>query len=408
MMKLLSMVWVLFLFSVVTAWAVNPERLILTWQRDPLTTMTIQWLESGTEALPATVDVWPAGSPRSKAVTWETSAHVMRQWPETIRQRVEVTGLEPGTAYRFAVSGSDLDLGFRTMPSSLEQPLRLAIGGDTRHRQDWMERVNRVAMQYRPDLIVWGGDFSYADGLEENLYRWHEWFDANYKTLIDDEGFVVPLVVCIGNHEIQKGSYRNHEGFEHTDEWRERIAPYFYQLFAYPGHPGYGALDFGDYMSLILLDTEHSGAIRGAQTEWLEEALATRTHIPHVFPVYHVPAWPSHRRFNGPTQTRVRELWVPLFERYGVRLAFEHHDHTYKRTHPLREGVVAEDGIVYFGDGAWGVGTRDINEENRWYLSHAASARHAIIMTLHGTHRHVLVVREDGTILDEYPEGSGE
>jgi hypothetical protein len=51
----------------------------------------------------------------------------------------------------------------------------------------------------------------------------------------------------------------------------------------------------------------------------------------------------------------VREYWAPLFERYGVQIAFENHDHVYKRTVPLRSGAPHADGVVYIGDGSWGM-----------------------------------------------------
>jgi tight adherence protein B len=109
---------------------------------------------------------------------------------------------------------------------------------------------------------------------------WIEWFDACLNTLIDDDGRVVPLLVAIGNHEVRGfwwwGRDRGRDVDTDSDAFREEIAPYFYNLFPFPGHPGYNVLDFGDYMSLLLLDTDHSGPIEGQQTSWLEEQLAAR------------------------------------------------------------------------------------------------------------------------------------
>ncbi|MEX0745588.1 MAG: sugar-binding protein [Phycisphaeraceae bacterium] len=360
----------------------------------------------GTGAIPpGPVDVtyWPADDREAQA-TATTAVAGIEQWPAQFRQRVEITGLEPGTAYRFQAAGHPDDYGFRTMPADLRQPLRIAMGGDTRHTQAWMERTNRIAMRYRPDFIIWGGDLAYANAREDALNLWEEWFDAVGNTLIDDDGYVVPIVVAIGNHEVRNGSYVNHEGFEPTDEWRQRLAPYFYQFFAFPGQPGYGVLDFADYLSVVVLDSRQTNPVAGEQTRWLGEVLADRADVPHVLPIYHVAAHPSHRPYGAVTPRRIREHWVPLFEQHGIRLAFEHDDHTYKRTPPIRDGEPSADGVVYLGDGAWGVGVRDVHDPaETWYLDRAESMRHAIILTLHGTHQHVLVVDENGEILDEYP-----
>jgi hypothetical protein len=108
----------------------------------------------------------------------------------------------------------------------------------------------------------------------------------------------------------------------------------------------------------------------------------------------------------GQTHSRIREHWVPLFEKYGVKMAFENHDHVYKRTYPIRNNAVSSDGVVYIGDGAWGVGTREVGRDHKgqeWYLKRAVSDRHAVIVTIHGTLQHLLVVNEEGIIIDEYP-----
>lgn len=328
----------------------------------------------------------------------------LRAWNGMYLHRLELTGLKPDTLYRFRLGDSSRTYAFRTMPADNSRPIRFAAGGDTRHRQEWMEAVNRQAMKVDLDFIAWGGDLAYADGLYQNLYRWDEWFEANYNTLIDEDGRVIPIILTIGNHEVVRGYYTNHPEYEQTDAWRDKIAPYYYQLFAFPGQPGWGVLDFGHYMSMIFLDTNHSNPIAGKQTDWLEQALAERKgRFTHILPTYHVPAYPSVRNYEGGTSRQVREHWLHLFEKSGVQVAFENHDHVYKRTHPLRGGIVDPDGIIYVGDGAWGVGVREHHPVHEtWYLARAESMRHAIWVTVDGPDLHFEVVNEDGHIIDDF------
>jgi acid phosphatase type 7 len=318
--------------------------------------------------------------------------------------RVELTGLDPATTYQFRFWPDPTEYSFRTMPVDASRPVRFVAGGDTRHRQDWMEQANRQAMRHDPDFIVWGGDLAYADGREDRLYRWEEWFDAIRNTLITDSGRVIPILVAIGNHEVRGGYYFNDPDFAFDAESRERLAPYFYRLFAMPGQPGYNVLDFGQYLSIVLLDSNHTNPVGGTQRTWLARVLAERQHVPHVFPVYHVTAYPSHRSYNGRTEREIRRHWVPLFEALGVRVAFENHDHTYKRTHPILAGAVHPKGVVYIGDGAWGVGARSVHDPaETWYLDRAESERHVIVVTLHGAHQHFRVLASSGELIDEYP-----
>ncbi len=382
---------------------VEPLAFYLTWQQDPTTTMTIQWHTEGVEA--GTVIYGDADGQKlgEKDTVQSQPIPGIPRWVHT----VELTDLQPDAEYtfRFSAHASSSVYRFRTMPATLDRPVRLAIGGDVRHRQSWMEEVNRIAMRYDLDAIVWGGDLAYADGLVRRWYRWDEFFDAMKNTLVDESGRVVPVLMGIGNHEVKQGYFFRHAEEEDpvvlTDAFRNEIAPFYYSMFAFPGHPGYGVLDVSDYLSIILLDTDHSTPVAGPQTEWFEEVLRARTDILHVLPVYHVPAYPSHRSFSGRVSVRVREHWVPLMERYGIQVAFENHDHTYKRTVPLRNGEEAADGIIYIGDGAWGVGERvPRTPEEEWYLARSSAIRHFLLVTLSEHQRDIKVMTRNGNLLD--------
>lgn len=383
----------------------DEQTLLLTWKKDPATTMTIQCLEVAENEAPAlSLTYWKEGAAERETVEAETVK--LLEWDEECyRHRVTLENLDPDSLYRFQLGGEGRVFAFRTMPSELTRPIRIAVGGDTLHEREWMEAVNRQAMRYDPDFIVWGGDLAYADGLKENLPRWRLWFDVNAETLIDEDGRIVPIVVAIGNHEVRKGMFYRHEDYEQTDEWRLKLAPYFYQLFAFPDLPGYGALDFGDYLSIIVLDTVGTNPIHGEQTEWLAQALEERSHFRHVMPVYHIPAYPSVRLPEQQVEGKfIRETWLPLFDRHeNIRVAFENHDHAYKRTPPIRGDKPDPKGIVYVGDGAWGVGVRPVHPaDETWYLERSEPLRHAIIVTVDGDSLGFEVVGEEGDIIDQF------
>lgn len=387
----------------------DPLGMILSWQQDPLTTMTIDW-HTGTDDTNSTLVFREKGGDE-----WQIVSGGNRDYPysERLIHRVELTGLSPDTMYEFRVGDYTRVRFFRTMPETADRPIRFASGGDVRHRIEWMDEMNRRVVKYDPDFIVWGGDLAYANGQPDRNYRWFDFMDSVMNTLIAPDGRQIPILASIGNHEVKGGYYWREDRagtplpeYEQNDEIRAAYAPYYYELFAFPGQPGYGALDFGDYMSIILLDTDHTNPIEGQQSEWLEQTLAERTHMPHVFPTYHVPAFPSVRSPEGDLQVKVRENFVPLFEEYGVRVAFENHDHVYKRTFPIRNGQIDPTGVIYLGDGNWGVSSRPLGRDHdgtAWYLKRAKSQRGAIIGTIHGVHQHFLMISIDGEVIDEYP-----
>lgn len=395
----------LFLLSIALARATDPLAVFLTWKDDPCTTMVvdchlpekssppeIQYRRKGESAwAPAT----------SKAVDFPYSKRTIFRSP--------LAGLTPDSTYEFRFAKDGRTFSFRTMPRTLTRPVRFAAGGDTMHQEDWMEKTNGVALAADPDFVVWGGDLSYDDGEAGKVDRVLAWFDACNKTLISPEGRVVPVLVAIGNHEVRGGFINSflatyiretRRGMSESD-FRSELAPYFFSVYAFPAQPGYGVLDFGDYLSLVLLDSNHTNRVDGSQAEWLQKTLADRRDRPNVFPIYHVPAYPSVRPFDEPVCTLVRQTWVPIFEKNGVRVVFENHDHAYKRTKPLRGGKVEEGGIVFVGDGAWGVETRE-PRANEWYLEKATQARHCLIVTLDKSGRKIEARSADGTTLDEF------
>lgn len=387
-----------------------PAALYLTWQNDPTTTMTIQWHTEG-DTGEAMVEYGPLDSLQSDIVAASDTRPMA--FSSRVVHTAEVTGLDPGSKYWFRIRNTEAGRSspryqFRTMPADLEEPVVAIFGGDVRTSGERMAATNRRAMEFDPEFIVWGGDLAYADGREDRVGFWYQFFDVIMDTLICEEGRVVPTLMGIGNHEVIGGYYfgrdRGSDAYEDTDEFRESIAPYYYSLIAFPGHPGYGVLDFGDYMSLIFLDSDHTNPIGGTQTDWLEETLAGRQDGRHLFPIYHVPGYPSARtKTSGGTNGRVRRFWHPRFETYGVRVAFENHDHTYKRTIPIRGGEPHEEGIVYLGDGAWGVGLRQPHDPaETWYLERAESVHHFTVGTIAADSLEFVAVAQDGTVIDEY------
>jgi hypothetical protein len=145
----------------------EPVGLYLIWQQDPTTTMTIDWhTEVGDQADPIV---------RYKVVgegNWGEIKAAQHPFPYSNRtiHRVELTELHPDTFYRFRVGEFSRAYKFRTMPLNIhERPLVIAAGGDTSHGRH-MRQMNRVAMEYDPDFIVWGGDLAYADGHEDRVW----------------------------------------------------------------------------------------------------------------------------------------------------------------------------------------------------------------------------------------------
>ncbi len=377
--------------------------LYLTWHDDPTTTMTVSWL-SETPVSPEPHVFYHAKGDD----TWRRATGKTRPLPHTSQtiNQVDLTGLQPGTRYEFLTSKTGEFFTFETLPATLDAPLRFVEGGDAADDFEITDRMNALAGKRDPAFVVLGGDLAYCNGEPGRANRWTTFFQSMHRHLRAPDGRLIPVIVAIGNHEVRlRDKARWPENLPTDAKTRNELSAAFQAVFPFPGDPAFGVIDVGDYLSLVFLDSNHLTPVAGAQTEWLARTLKERRGRPNVFPVYHVPAYPSKNDYDHYTSKDIRKNWVPLFEEAGLRLAFEHHGHTFKITHPIRAGKVDPDGIVYVGDGAWGVKPRDVHPvDQTWYLSKAGNIQHLHEVTLEPGRRTVESISIDGETLNTFTQ----
>jgi hypothetical protein len=362
---------------------------MLTWQRDPTTTMTVQWVGVASET--ADTKVYHA---KARGGLWQAQSTTVRPYPLSNLKlfRTELTGLSPGTDYQFRIGKGSPTYRFRTMPARATDTIHFIYGGDCGTNAHTVANNIQAARQ-EPLFAVVGGDLGYDNGRSVSTSLA---FLRNYsRHMVCRDGRLIPLVACIGNHEVQ-GGYNRPRG----------KAPFFYALFdGLYRHHGFATLDFGDYLSLVLLDTGHTSPIAGAQTDWLEKTLRARKDHPNVFVVNHVPAYPSVRSMTGKkgkggTGAGNRKHWVPLFEKYRVPVVLEHHDHTFKRSKPLLGGLAHDNGVLYLGDGSWGRLRNPNKPERVPYLAVTSRDYHLSLHRIQGKERFHLALDERGRVMD--------
>lgn len=353
--------------------------LYLTWHGDPTTTMTINWVDLHTSS-PLTVHYRRIGESE-----WKQATGAKFVVGDTTMQgrRVQLTGLAPDSNYEFNIGAPiakpNEGWRFRTMPKDLNRPIHFVAGGDMMHNRTDLDKMNAVAGSLDPDFAILGGDLAYANGVSS--HRWTDWLRSWMTQSVSPDGRLIPMVVGIGNHEVRGG----------TNGKIPEDAQFFYSLFQTPNGKAYYAQDFAKYLSLVVLDTEHTNPVAGAQAQWLEAALAARKDQKFLFVVYHYPAYGTAKSPKGsespldvPRAVAIRKEWMPHWEKYGVTAVFENDHHTYKRTHPLRQHKRDdENGIIYLGDGAWAVRPRPVPAlDKAWWLANTESRNHIFSVRL--------------------------
>jgi acid phosphatase type 7 len=299
--------------------------------------------------------------------------------------QVQLKKLLPNTTY-YLIAG-DKESGFtkerkiKTLPADKSE-VSFINGGDMGTGFKVVDLLKGAA-GLEPDFAVIGGDIAYGNGKVENAALWITWMQNWDKYMVTPKGYSVPFMAAVGNHEVGGGL--------------GKPAPFFKKMLKQDKH-SYFLRKVGSHAVFFLLDTGHLSWYIGPQYFWMKQKIKKYRKLPYKFAVYHIPFYPVQRDYDLFQAKLGRKLWAPIFEKYFIHTAFEHHDHALKRTHFIKDEKIvteAEGGILYLGDGCFGKGARQV-DASRWYLAEAKSTPHFWHVT----------VNEEGVVYEAFdPEG---
>lgn len=408
-------------FTQITAQVHGP---VIQWHRQPHNQATFVWVERNAQApydlrrgYVYTDTDWRLDlSPEHPAIIPPVVSYYVSEFGETEDPvfHARVSGLQPGTNYNYRLTqkGKEYAEGhFRTAPATASEPIRFVAGGDMGVKT--AVQISKLAADDDPLFAVVGGDIAYANGRDRQ--KWYEWIDQWVEHMRTPDGRSIPVILGIGNHEMK--SLRDLRGWERITGLRRygrraKHAPFYYTFCDLPDGKSNFSVNFGDYMTFLMLDSDHSQKV-SAQTDWLAEQLESASDKKHLFAVYHRPAWGTGVKRNLES---VQKEWSPLFVEHQVDCVFENDHHVYKRTHPIADGEVdPARGVVYLGDGAWGRTLRPITRQSLRridggdYLANFGSIHHYLRVTLHpdGSRLYEAIDRDD-RVFDQYRQTASE
>ncbi len=331
--KLIGLICLVVLVSGPGADASASPHPYLTWVHDPSTSVVVNWWNPGATG-DSTVEYGPTTSYGSTAHNPTTSNF----------HHVELIGLTPGTGYHYRISSSDGTIGSDetfTVPVPHPTSFMFAVFGDSRgitgdstpYHQRHKAQCDHIAAK-KPAFVLHLGDMVNEGSVAND---WIEFFNAEQN--LSKSTVIMPI---LGNHEVQPSGQ-----------------PYYYYFDLYAqgaavpsnGMAGGGARTY----SFDCANTHHIvvSSYQVNKTEernWIEADLAAAAANPNIdwiFAHMHKAVYTS-----GPVSaidTEGQNLWVPLFERYGVDVVFGAHWHFYERSYPLKEGLIVspENGVLY-------------------------------------------------------------
>ncbi len=322
------------------------------------------------------------------------------------QQCVEVEGLSPATPHRYRIATQD---AWQKKPvwsrwhrfDPVESPgaglLRFAVLADAGwgEKEQWAV-ARRLAVE-APPFLLFAGDVTYPSGADQE-------YDDGYFRPYGELLSRMPVYIAVGNHDY--GNYRLLRGA--GAEW---IRDNFFLIHRLPRqHPPassgrtYYSFDRGP-AHFVVLDSNRVLPVAAApplhpgspQWRWLEEDLAGSKAL-WKFVLMHVPVYSSgqHRSMDA-----LARWLAPLFERHGVDVVFQGHDHDYERTFPIVGGRRSEKGPVYVTAGIGGAPLRGRYRVRPW--SAAFASRHGFVdVTIKARTLTLRGVATDGEVFDRW------
>lgn len=280
--------------------------------------------------------------------------------------------LKPHTRYFYRVTASD-DAGnlarsdiatFQTMPGP-QDAWAFGILGDTQRNPEVTRRCAEGIFALRPNFMLHCGDVV-DDGFAKS--QWLFDLFAPCAPLMAH----VPVFPVIGNHE--KNSHWYYDYF-HLPE-----PEYFYTFKC-------GNAEF------FMIDSNKPSTPGSEQYARLEKALAASTAT-WKFAAHHHPCFSSDENDYGdawkgkedinfrPGDDAVSAL-IPLYEKYGIDIAFAGHVHSYERTWPILNMTINQArGVRYIVTGGGGGGLEQAGPQRAWFSIHVQRGHHFCFATV--------------------------
>ena len=247
--------------------------------------------------------------------------------------RIKLDDLKADTEYAYQVVIGDKLVTkvytFHTAPTEEKEFTFLAYGDTRTHQKKHKLLADEMAKdETDPRLVLNVGD------LVTNGKETDEWL--TFSQAIKELGATTPYYSAIGNHEHNARKYYNNlalpeGGGQAGSEWYS---------FDYAG-VHFIALDSNIMAGKI--NNYVQNAVE-KQDKWLKSDLEANKDAKWIVVFFHHPVYTSHPDSIYP---QFEEIWVPLFDKYGVDLVLTGHNHIYERV--LKDG---RNYIVTGGGGA--------------------------------------------------------
>ena len=307
----------------------DPDRIILTFNGDPSTKRAVTWrTDSTVKKAKAQIAIAGVNSKFARqatdyiATTQEFDLGLYKSNNSLIvnYHSVIFENLKPNTLYAYRV-GDDENwsewIQFKTANDKYSKTQFVYFGDAQNDILSHWSRVIRMAYQTAPNasFVIHAGDL--VDTAHRD-YEWAQWFKAG--GFIHSQWTAIPVV---GNHEFQRINGLSPKRL--SVQWRPQFTLPVEESLHKKLHETVYTVEYQDVLILVLNSTD----FLEKQTAYIEEKLSKSDAKWKIVTCHHSVFSPA----KGRDFEFARKNWKPLFDKYGVDLVLNGHDHTYSRGH---------------------------------------------------------------------------
>ncbi len=363
-----------------------PSRVILNLTENPATEMAVTWRTMEKVDKPvahltkATADTKFGDA--VKELPAKTEILKVDDTKTCYQHSIILKNLNPETTYAYRVGTKEnwSEWNHFTTASKQEKNFRFVYLGDVQNGIYTMtSRVLRAAYKQAPDARFWlyAGDIV---NIGENDDEWQEYFDA-----IGWIGRTTPMVFLPGNHEYPR---------KIVDGKKTRVLNHLWRpQFTLPENGVEGLEETAYYIDYedVKIVTLNGNEKLEEQANWLDDLLAKNDKEWIIVSTHQ----PFYNTASGRSGENRRELFLPIFDKYGVDLVLQGHDHAYGRSYKLKNNKVVDDSEpgTYYVVSVAGTKVYNMKEENKKYMAKMANGKQLF---------QVIDVTEDKLIYNSY------
>jgi hypothetical protein len=386
-------------YELISGTEIRNIRQVMT--KDPSTSRTLMWQSDFAEEKPR-VEIRVKGQQDVRTVQADEEAFQDGK-AKTFIHSAHLEGLQPGTQYEYRLCYGKKATDWMSLTTFQGNRFKALIFPDSQSADYSVWKATAMpAWQRNPDAQFFVNMGDLVDN-GQDATQWNAWFDV-----VEPMAEKIPVASVMGNHET------------YDLNWKVRRPEAYMKLFSLPDN-GYAqypnrfySFTVGD-VHFVVLDTMFSEMkdfepdLEQDEIQWFRKDLEQNRQKWNVVVMHKDSLQYAFNPATRPGRDRQEgigpegEVWMPLFDEYGIDLVLSAHLHTYRNRGHIRDFRHNPDGPLYILTGVAG----DVRYPSLWKqhpldetVAPQPETDNYLVMTKTEDELQLQAFLPDGTLLD--------